>query len=89
MSEVLKSLLLGLINILWFSLLAQVILSWLVVAGVRNDLVVKLNNALGMILEPLMRPIRRVVPRFGMIDLTYIVAFVVLIVVRSAIQQVL
>ena len=89
MSELLKSLLLGLINILWFALLAQVVLSWLVVAGVRNNLVSRLSSALGMILEPLLRPIRRVVPRLGMIDLTYIVAFVVLIVIRSAIKQVL
>ena len=89
MSEVLKSLLLGLINILWFSLLAQVVLSWLVVAGVRNDLVFRVSSALGMILEPLLRPIRRVVPRLGMIDLTYIGAFIVLFVVKMAVEKVL
>ena len=58
----LKSLLLFLIQILWLLLIGHVILSWLMAAGVRNDVVVRAYAAIGQILDPFMRPLRRVVP---------------------------
>ena len=84
-----KALVLGLINVLWFALVAQIILSWLVVAGVRNDLVFRLYHALGTILEPLMAPIRRVIPRTGMFDLAPFVAFIVLFIIQRVVARVL
>lgn len=81
--------LLFVVQILWFALLAQVILSWLVSAGVRNDIVLRLYYALGAVLEPLMRPIRRVIPPIGMFDITPIVAFIILAIVRQVIFRVL
>jgi YggT family protein len=80
-----KEILLILINILWFALFAQIIISWLMVAGVRNEFVFKLNSVLVAVTEPLLRPLRRVVPRVGLFDLTYIAAFLVLALVRQAI----
>jgi YggT family protein len=74
-----------LIQILWFALLAQIIISWLVMAGVRNEFVFKLNRALVAVTEPFLRPLRRVVPRVGAFDLTYLVAFLVLALLRQAI----
>ena len=74
-----------LIQILWFALLAQIIISWLVMAGVRNEFVFKLNRALVAVTEPFLRPPRRVVPRVGAFDLTYLVAFLVLALLRQAI----
>ncbi|MDA1215776.1 MAG: YggT family protein [Chloroflexi bacterium] len=80
-----KEVLLYLINILWFALFAQIIISWLMVAGVRNELLFKLNSALVTVTWPLLRPLRRVVPLTGAFDLTYLVAFLVLALVRQAI----
>ena len=89
MSDLLKDIVLLAVNVLWYALLAQIILSWLVVAGVRNDTVARLYNALGTILEPLMAPLRRVVPRVGLFDITPLVAFFVLFIVRRVIERVL
>ena len=50
-----KSLLLFLIQILWLLLIGHVILSWLMAAGVRNDVVVRAYAAIGQILDPFMR----------------------------------
>ncbi len=80
-----RDLLLALINVLWFAILGRVILSWLLTAGMRNDLIFRLDYVLGILTEPLMRPLRRVVPTLGMIDITPIVAIILLSVVRQAI----
>jgi YggT family protein len=84
-----KEVLLTIVNIFWFALLAQVLLSWLLVAGVRNDLVMRFYSALGQLLDPLMRPLRRIVPTVGMVDITPLVAFALLAVVRALIQRAL
>ena len=89
MSDLVKDVLLMAVNVLTFALLAQIVLSWLVVAGVRNDTIARLYQALGTILEPLMAPLRRVIPRTRMFDLTPMAAFFVLFVVRRVIQEVL
>lgn len=82
-----KEVLLALINLLWIALFAQVILSWLVVAGVRNDVVFRIYNALSNLTEPLIRPIRRVVPPLGGLDLSILLAFLILMLVRTAIVR--
>ena len=73
-----KELLSIIIQILWLSLLAQIIISWLGVAGVKNDFIFRLNNALYVITDPFMKPLRRIIPTIGMLDLTPIVAFAIL-----------
>jgi len=40
------------------------------------------------ITEPILAPLRKVVPRFGMIDITPMVAFLVLFVIQQALQQI-
>ncbi len=82
-----REVLLAIVNLLWFALLGQVLLSWLLVAGVRNDLVMRLHFALGQLLDPLMRPLRRILPTVGLIDITPLVAFALLAVVRAVIQR--
>ena len=75
-------------NILWYFVLAQVILSWLVnfeVLNLRQPLVYQIWSGLNRILEPLYRPTRRILPPMGGIDL----APLVLIVAIFAVQRVL
>ena len=43
----------AIIDLLLLAIFAHVILSWLVNAGVRSDLVIRLYQTIGMALEPL------------------------------------
>lgn len=81
--------LLKLIDVLWFVILGQVILSWIMVAGLRNDFVVRLYSALSTITNPLMQPLRRVIPTFGMVDITPMVVIFSLAIVRRVLDEVL
>jgi len=58
-------------------------LSWFPM-GEGNPLVRILDD----ITEPILAPLRKVVPRFGMIDITPMVAFLVLFVIQQALQQI-
>lgn len=58
-------------------LIAQVIMSWLValnVVNTRNPFVNSVGRFLYQITEPVLRPIRRIVPSFGGIDISPLIA---------------
>ena len=84
-----KSFVLTLIDLIWIALLVQIIISWLIVAGVRSPFVLRIYYALGQLLEPLMRPLRRVIPPFGTLDLTPLAAFILLLIARRIIERLL
>lgn len=69
-----------LFNILQFAIIIRSLLSWFNPRP-DNPLVVLLMD----ITEPILAPLRRIVPRLGMIDITPLVA----ILLMSVIQQVL
>ena len=75
-------LLLLLLTILWFAIFARAIVSWFPVDP--NGPVVR---ALDAITEPVLDPLRRVVPRLGMIDITPLVAILLILVISSALQR--
>ena len=62
-----------LLNIIWFAIFARAIISWFPID--QNGPVVR---ALDAITEPILEPLRRVVPRVGMIDITPMVAIVLI-----------
>jgi YggT family protein len=69
-----------------FVIIIQAILSWLIafnVISTYNDFVRSLWNALTRITEPVYRPIRRVMPDFGSLDLTPIVVLLILMILRN------
>jgi YggT family protein len=69
-------------------LLARVILSWLELFGVRVPITGPLRSMadlLNDVTEPVLRPLRRIVPPAGMFDLSVAVAFVIIIVLRSVV----
>jgi YggT family protein len=76
--------------VLWIAtllLLARVVLSWLEFFGVRRPIVGPGRTAwdlLYTLTEPMLRPLRKIIPPAGMFDLSVIVAFVVLLVLRIA-----
>jgi YggT family protein len=75
MSDFFVSFLTILLQILILAIFARAIISWFPVDR-RNPLV----RVLDEITEPVLAPLRRVIPRIGMIDITPMVATVVLLV---------
>lgn len=83
----LRDLLLYAIQILTLAIFAQVVLSWLMAFNVRSPMVMSLYRAVTTINEPLMRPLRRVIPNLGMIDITPMVAIIVLSILREVVAR--
>jgi YggT family protein len=70
-----------LINVLIFAIFARSIISWFPID--RNGPVVATLNA---ITEPILEPLRRVIPLVGMVDITPMVAIITLVVISSALS---
>ena len=76
-----------LLNAVWWIIIIQAILSWLVafnVINVHSDFVRTVLYALDRMTAPLYRPIRRIMPDLGALDLSPLVVLLLL----SIIQQV-
>ena len=70
---------------IWF-LIAQAILSWLVafnIVNTSNNIVNLIGNFLYKVTEPLLRPIRSILPDFGGIDVSPIILIILLIFFRN------
>ena len=68
-------------------LIAQAIMSWLLafnVVNYRNQVVRTIWEFLARITEPLLRPIRRILPSFGGIDLSPLVLILIIYFVQRA-----
>ena len=64
------------LNLYWWVLIIYVIMSWLIAFNVVNTyspFVNSLNTILHRLTEPLLRPIRRIVPNVGGLDLSVLV----------------
>ena len=73
--------LLYILNILWWIIVIQAILSWLVafnVINTYNDFVRAIFVALDRLTAPLYRPIRRILPDLGALDLSPLVVLLVI-----------
>jgi YggT family protein len=69
-----------------FLLLATVIVSWLIafdVINVRNNLVRSLLHALSALTDPVLAPIRQLVPPLGGLDLSFLTLLLLIQLVRS------
>ena len=75
------------ITLLIYAFIGRAIISWLFLAGVRNDLVIQINRALGKLTEPIIAPLRRVIPPLGMFAITPIVAILGLVALRAIIRR--
>jgi YggT family protein len=74
-----------LLRLLGYIVIGQVILSWLVAFNVINtssDGVRRFLAAIDRLLDPLYRPIRKVLPDFGGLDLSPIVLLIAIQIVR-------
>tara|TARA_B100000161_G_C33364465_1_gene330415 strand:- start:144 stop:437 length:294 start_codon:yes stop_codon:yes gene_type:complete len=74
------------IEIFIWCLIAQAILSWLVafnIVNTTNNFVSLIGNFLYKITEPLLRPIRGILPDFGGIDISPVILIILLIFFRN------
>ena len=76
------------LDLYWWVLLATIIFSWLIsfnVINTRNQVVETVWRVLTALTDPLLRPIRRVIPSFGGLDLSPIVLFLVIYFIQRII----
>ncbi len=77
--------LLLILDIVWFIILAHVIMSWLInfqVLNLHQQLVAQIWYGLNRILEPIYGPIRRFLPNMGGLDLTPLVVLIAVYALR-------
>ena len=75
-----------LLNVLWWVIAAQVILSLLIgfnVVNTYNDFVAQLWKGLNALTEPLYRPIRKILPDTGGIDFSPAVVLIILSILTN------
>ena len=84
MTSQLAELLLLVLRLLTYALIGRAILSWF-----DPSMRWPISRVLYQVTEPFVAPIRQVVPRTGMIDLSFIVAFILLWLLRQMLSQAL
>jgi YggT family protein len=79
-----------LLSIVWWIFLIMIIMSWLInfnVINTRNQFVASVWRVVNQITEPILRPIRRLVPPVGGLDLSPIIVFVIIFFLQSFIAN--
>ena len=77
-----------LLNILWWIIVIQAVMSWLIafnIINTWNDTVRTIWNALQKMTDPLYRPIRRIMPDFGGLDLSPLVVLLIIYILMTII----
>lgn len=80
-----------LLDLVWWIIVIQAVLSWLIafnVINTQNDFVRQIWNALDRMTQPIYRPIRRILPDFGGLDLSPIVVLVALAILNRVLVEV-
>jgi YggT family protein len=78
-----------LFDLVTWIVIASAIMSWLVAFGVvnmRNQFIRVVVDTLYRLSEPVLRPIRRVLPNFGGVDISPVVLLIGLYFVREALR---
>ena len=74
------------LTIIWWIFLIMIIMSWLInfnVINTRNQFVASVWRIVNQITEPILKPIRRIVPPVGGLDLSPIIVFVIIFFLQS------
>ena len=79
-----------LLTILWLALLSRVILSWISAFAPGNP-IVSPNNPIVLIIhqltEPILAPLRRIIPPIAGFDFTPLIAFFLIILLRNFVAR--
>ena len=88
MAYALIQIVLILLNVLWWIIIVQAIMSWLIafnVINMHNEFIRSVMVALDRLTTPLYRPIRRILPDLGALDLAPMVVLLGIIILQQAI----
>jgi YggT family protein len=84
MAETILFILLQLLQLLTFALIGRALLSWFDPRGQWT-----ITRMLAEVTDPVIAPLRRVIPPVGMLDLSFIVAIILIQVLQRLLQQAL
>ncbi len=76
------------LDLYWWLVLAMIIMSWLIqfnVINTRNQFVEMVWRVVTAMTEPVLRPIRRLLPRFSGIDISPIILFLIIFFIQRVI----
>ena len=79
------------LTLVWWVFLIMIIMSWLIsfnVINTRNQFVAGVWRVVNAITEPILRPIRRILPAMGGLDLSPIVVFVIIFFLQNWISSI-
>lgn len=88
----LVGLIVGLVNLVEFLVVAAAVLSWLVafnVINIRNPMAYRVVRTLDAVTSPLLRPIQRILPNLGGVDLSPVVLILLLELLKVLLRTVL
>lgn len=88
MAYALIQIVLILLNVLWWIIIVQAIMSWLIafnVINMHNEFIRSVMVALDRLTTPLYRPIRRILPDLGALDLAPMVVLLGIIILQQAV----
>jgi len=74
------------LTLVWWVFLIMIVMSWLIsfnVINTRNQFVAGLWRVVNAVTEPILRPIRKIVPPVGGLDLSPIIVFVIIFFLQS------
>ena len=77
-----------LLDVLWWILVVQIVLSWLIsfnVINTRNQFVAAVWRVVNQLTEPVLNPIRRFMPNFSGLDLSPLIAFLLIFFIQQII----
>jgi YggT family protein len=80
-----------LLDVLWWIIIIQAVLSWLIafnVINTHNDFVRQIWDGMDRMTRPIYRPIRRILPDFGGLDLSLLVVLVGLAILNRILTEV-
>ena len=78
-------------NVFYVAILARIILSFVIpmLVGRPHPLLMQLAQLANQVTEPILAPIRRVLPTFGMLDFSPLVAIILLQVIQAVLSRAL
>ncbi len=78
-------------NVFYVAILARIILSFIIqmLSGRPHPLILQLAQLANQVTEPILAPIRRVLPTFGMLDFSPLVAIILLQVIQAVLSRAL
>ncbi len=79
-----------LLTLAYWVLLATIIMSWLIsfnIINTRNQFVYTVWNALTALTEPVLKPVRRILPPIGGLDLSPIIVFLIILFLQIFVER--